>query len=393
VQGIQAPVNAITDFNRYGKSYVGNLISSPIPNIVKDASKSFDSKQRETNTILDYAKLGTPGLRNALVEKRDPLGNVMRQEPSGIGAFVDVFNSKTPANNAIISEFSRLNSTGNNVATGKISKSQTINGQKTDLTPSQLNEFEKQVGEKAQPLLTKLISSSGYQSLSDEDKASAIDNIMTSVRKQVRNTPGIKTVTLVSSTSTVTGSVFYDSEGKAVDVSKVTSMPSSTNYETVKKETEKWKVADDILKLDPTDQVEAFKQLGISKDDAEYYAVAKDTTEAKAAYIKDQVQGVKDFNEFAQKIAPLRKEINGEKILSNGVIDWMYDKDIITSSQKKQLKSLEYDNIKKVTRVSAKKGTVKKITVKKLGKFNLASKVKKVKRVKRIRTKRYKLKI
>lgn len=389
VQGIQAPVNAITDPSRYAKSYVGNTISSVVPNAVKDSSKAFDSKQRETNSIMDYTKLGIPGLRNTLVEKRDPLGNVMKQEPSGIGAFVDVFNSKTPTNSVIINEFSRLNSTGNNVAPGKIGKSQTIKGQKTDLTPSQLNEFEKQVGEKAQPLLTKLISSSGYQSLSDEDKASAIDNIMTSVRKQVRNTPGIKTVTPVS-TTTNTGSVFYDSEGKAVDVSRVTSMPSSTNYETVKKETEKWKVADDILKLDPTDQVEAFKQLGITKEDASYYTVAKDTTEAKAAYIKDQVQGVKDFNEFAQKIAPLRKEINGEKILSDGVIDWMYNNEIITSSQKKQLKSIEYDNIKKVAKVSAKKGIVKKVKKITLGKFNLAGKVK---RVKRIRTKTYKLKI
>jgi hypothetical protein len=187
--------------------------------------------------------------------------------------------------------------------------------------------------------------------------------------------------------------VYFDEKTgdvNTLDLSKVTSMPETTNYETVKKDKARWTLADDILKLDPTDQVEAFKQLGISKDDAEYYTVAKDATEAKAAYIKDQVQGVKNYDEFLQKVAPLTKEVNGQKILSSGVVDWMYNNDIITSAQKKQLKSLEFKGGKVGTKASTAKGKIKKITVKPLSKFNLAGKVKKVKR---IRTNQYKLKI
>lgn len=250
-----------------------------------------------------------------------------------------------------------------------------------------LREGQSPLGENQSKII---LESNDKQTLFDKIKARQLsDKQLTAVKDTLKSGN-------TKSAAVTTGKYVYfdDKTGdvNTLDLSKVSSMPSSTNYEQVKKETEKWKVADDILKLDHTDQVEAFKQLGISKDDAQYYIVAKDTVEAKAAYIKDQVQGVKNYDEFLQKVAPLTREVNGEKILSDGVVDWMYNNDIITSAQKKQLKALEYDNIKKVARVSAKKGSTKakKITVKKLGKFNLAGKVKKVKR---IRTKVYKLKI
>lgn len=187
VTGIQQPVNAITDPARYGKSYVGNQLASVMPNIVKDTSKAFDPNQREANTITDYAKMATPGLRNTLIEKRDALGNVMKQEPTGVGAFFDLFNSKTPVDNAVVNELSRLQKEGQSATPSKLTPNQTILKQKVKLTFDQLNQLEKGVGEALQPRLQALVTSPNYQQLDDEQKAQAIDKVVQTTRTQYKN--------------------------------------------------------------------------------------------------------------------------------------------------------------------------------------------------------------
>lgn len=187
LSGVQQPLNAITDPTRYGSSYFGNLGGSAVPNILKDAAKAADSQQRETNTIPDYFKLGIPGARNTLLPKRDVLGNVIPQEPTGIGAFVDLFNSKTPISNTVVDELARLNNEGFNATPSKLQKSQTINGVKMKLTPQELNNLEVRIGPPLTNALENLINSSAYQTKTDEEKAKAIDNLVVEVRKMVRS--------------------------------------------------------------------------------------------------------------------------------------------------------------------------------------------------------------
>ncbi len=192
VQGLQAPVNAITDPARYGKSYAGNLLASPIPNIVKDVSKATDPYQREMNTVTDYAKSGIPIARKSLVEKRNALGEIMPQEPTGVGALIDLFNSKTPVSNSVISELSRLNEVGQNAVPSKLDKDQTIKGVKRSLTPQELNILEMESGKKVNEALNNLIKSPKYQSQTDEEKKNSIDSVVNTIRKQVKATIDLK---------------------------------------------------------------------------------------------------------------------------------------------------------------------------------------------------------
>jgi len=192
VQGLQGPINAITDPNRYAKSYVGQLLSSPIPNIIKDVAKATDKSARESNTAFDYFKQGIPGEalglgRKSLVEKRDVLGNIIPQEPTGLNAFVDLFNSKTPVVNNVVSELSRLNSVGENATPSKLSSSQTILKQKVKLTFDELNKLEKGAGEAVTFALNELISDPNYQNLTDEEKSQSIDKVVTSTRTKYKN--------------------------------------------------------------------------------------------------------------------------------------------------------------------------------------------------------------
>lgn len=187
VTGIQQPVNAITDPGRYGKSYIGNSISSVIPNVIKDTAKAFDSTVREANSVMDYAKMGVPGLRNTLLEKRDALGNVMQQEPSGPAAYVDLFNSKTPISNPVVNELARLNTEGYGATPSKLTPEQTINKKKHTLTPEQLNVLEAGVGETLVPLLEELMATKAYQGMTDDKKQKTIDQLVTNVRSQYKD--------------------------------------------------------------------------------------------------------------------------------------------------------------------------------------------------------------
>lgn len=188
LSGVQGLTNAVSDPTRYAQSYLQSEASSFIPNIVKDTAKAFDKTSREINNIGDSIKSGIPGLRNTLTPKRDVLGNEVSQEPTGIGAYIDLFNSKTPISNTVVDELARLNNVGQNSAPSKLSKNQTIGKQKITLTPSQLDYLEQAVGEKLSGTLNTLFNSESYRSLSDEEKSKAISDLTSKIRKQVKNT-------------------------------------------------------------------------------------------------------------------------------------------------------------------------------------------------------------
>jgi hypothetical protein len=204
LSGVQQPLNALTDPARYGKSYVGNQTASLIPNIIKDTSKALDPYARENNSTLDYVKSGIPGLRNTLIPKRDVLGNVVKQEPTGLNAFFDLFNSKTPVSNKVVDELGRLYKAGDEAIPTKLNKNQTILKQKVTLTAQQLNSLEAGSGELVRQSLDKLISSPSYQSLDDEQKAKAIDNVVKQSRSVYKAQNGQE---IINSKDTKSGQV------------------------------------------------------------------------------------------------------------------------------------------------------------------------------------------
>jgi hypothetical protein len=197
LQGVQQPLAAITDPARYGQSYVNNQIGSVVPNIVKDTSKALDPYQREINGkgvegIKQSIQSGIPLARNKLLPKRDVLGNAIAQEPTGVGAYVDLFNSKTPIKNTVVDELARLNIVGQNATPSKLTNKQTVNGEKMMLTPQQLDTLEQQVGPQVTDALSRLVSSDSYKSLDDEQKAQAIDSVVAATRKKARGAANLE---------------------------------------------------------------------------------------------------------------------------------------------------------------------------------------------------------
>lgn len=186
--GVQGPINAITDPERYGQSYLRSQAGSFIPNFIKDIAKSQDSSQRQTNSVTDSLKYGTPGLRNTLLPKQDVMGDTLPNEQTGLAAFTDLFNSTTPRSSVVTDELKRLNDAGHSATPSKLQKSQTIKGEKMSLTPEQLVTLNSVTGQQAKVALTELFQSSDYQGLSDELKSKAASDLLSDIRKGVRGT-------------------------------------------------------------------------------------------------------------------------------------------------------------------------------------------------------------
>jgi len=182
LQGVQGPLQAINDSDRYAKSYVGRTLASVNPNIIKDVAKSGDNVEREANKLSDYFMQGIPGQRQKLVPKRTVFGDEIPQEPTGVGAFIDLFNSKTPIESAVLSEFERLSDAGLSSTPSKLSKTQRINKRDITLTPEQLDRFEKDTGEIIKPKLIALLNTPEYQQSSDDKKSKTIGNLISDVR-------------------------------------------------------------------------------------------------------------------------------------------------------------------------------------------------------------------
>ena len=187
LKGVQGPLNAISDPGRYGKHYFQGQAASVIPNIVKDAAKSQDLTSRQTNSVKEAMQAGIPFKRNELLPKQDALGNDIPQSPTGVKAFIDLFNSRKPNTQSnTINELARLNNAGFNAVPSKLKKEQTIGGEKMTLTPKQLNNLNAVGGSQITGDLAELFNTPEYKALSDGDKQEAVDDMISKTRKIVR---------------------------------------------------------------------------------------------------------------------------------------------------------------------------------------------------------------
>ncbi len=297
------------------------------------------------------------------VVKRDVLGNPMPQEPSGLGAFVDLFNSKTPIFNPLVNELARLNSVDQNSTPGKLTKNQTIQGQKMALTPTQLDNLETQVGPKVTQDLTNLVTSPGYQQLSDEDKANAIGSVVEQARKVVRtttnvNTPGDTTKNISTDTTPISnGYITKTDQGfKYSYVDTDTGSPKNISIDKQPAKTDKMAYAKwerdaydkaqtilNIKNLPDSEKTNLIKSIGLDPVDVEYYDLANQDNYLKTIWVKETLGNISDHGQFLQKLVELRqKSTNDKEVLSSGVIDDLVDDGTLTKEEGAYLKKVSW---------------------------------------------------
>jgi len=194
--------------------------------------------------------------------------------------------------------------------------------------------------------------------------------------------------------------VYTNENGNAVtiDLTKyddINKLPATNKYEAAVKEskqyTEASKIIDNNSLTDEQKQI-ALQRLGVDQADAAYYAVANDNTSLKTLFVLDAVSKIETPDQLANLLVEFRKQVNGQMIASNAVLDNLVDEGLITKEQAKDLKKYKTEQGKLTPIKKSSLGKVKvkkppKITVKRLS----APKVKLKKTViKTIKPKTYK---
>ncbi len=151
--------------------------------------------------------------------------------------------------------------------------------------------------------------------------------------------------------------VYIDDEGTThtLKPQEVIDLPSANNYEKAIKEKETWSLVNNLYDANVPDaqKQELYQQLGVTPEEADYYSVASQDNDIKTAYVTDELAKVPDDQKI-QALSTLRKTVNGQKILADGVIDNLYNEGVISSSDKKYLKAIkDYDTKTKTTKLKA----------------------------------------
>ena len=193
VQGLNSAINAVKDSQRYGESYANSLARGLVPNILRQTAVATDDKQRQVDNPLEAITSGIPGLSKTLDAKVDVYGReIENKQTLPLGQMWDALKiSNSRETNDVIDEVSRLHSVDPSnkdlqVTPPQAQSSVSVNGVNVKLTDNQKSQLQKDIGAAALEGMQQVINSSQYQSLSDEEKASALNKARENAQKQVR---------------------------------------------------------------------------------------------------------------------------------------------------------------------------------------------------------------
>lgn len=186
------------DPKRYGKEYLGRLVSGFIPRMVHDIAESTDSLDRKVTSdsgnivqngyeeITEQIKKGIPGLRQTLQPQVDVLGGV--RESEGIGKFINPIRSEKATVTEVSSEFRRLHDAGFRISPTRLGGS---NGYESISDSGNVN-LVNLTGTLIRNNMDTFLDSPKYQKMSDEEKVDLIDDMVKDVKNYTRAVTAIE---------------------------------------------------------------------------------------------------------------------------------------------------------------------------------------------------------
>lgn len=153
-------------------------------------------------------------------------------------------------------------------------------------------------------------------------------------------------------------------ESTSLALNKILEMPDGNNYERLTKRKEANTAVKQVLRstMPDTQKDTLLKQLGISREDAEYFVVGSDTAELRAAFLTDALQGV-PRDQYIETLAEYRRKVNGEQIATgtaSGSLGLLEKQGLITKAERQYLESIDFDEKTKKLVGTKKKGGGKK---------------------------------
>jgi len=182
-------------------------------------------------------------------------------------------------------------------------------------------------------------------------------NDITVIESKFENTPDLLTNDEIAT--------FYEA--------KITKPKSANRYEKAIYEKDIWSKASDINSRESLSQeqkdgaiTKLLSNIGVSKEDYDYYQVAKEDVDLKTLKVYDVYDQTKDYDEFMKYLVNGRKPVNGKILISDGVIDNLVDDGLIPYALGKDLKSIDLneDGSVKTGKIRAKSSKAKTDSIK-----------------------------
>ena len=130
---------------------------------------------------------------------------------------------------------------------------------------------------------------------------------------------------------------------------EIAAMPEDNKYNKAIKESKAYSHAQNILELpdkalSEKEKLSLIEKMGISKEDVEYYQVAKDNTNLKTLYVMDKVSKISDHGQLMDELIKFKKTVNNKEVLSDEVVNNLVDEGLISKAEAKALKALKLDD-------------------------------------------------
>lgn len=174
LKGISSTLDAISDPQRYGESFVGNYAGSLIPTGVATIGRAMDEKMRQTEGPIDVIQSRIPGMSETLLPKRDIWGREVEKSGTAATRALSPIPVSDVRPDKVDAEMVRLG------------LSPAMPGKKVrnvELTPKEYDKFTQVSGEKARQLVEGYMNRPDYPMIRDEIKKIVIDRMIEAGRR------------------------------------------------------------------------------------------------------------------------------------------------------------------------------------------------------------------
>lgn len=171
LKGLSGGIKALNEPEREAESFIKNLSNSLMPNIIDAFARAFDEDQRVVEGALDAFKSTIPGLRETLPAKTDVTGETMKNE-AGLGALINPLRSSDAKTTPLTQELRTLQDLKLGVMPTEATKK---TFKVRDLTSSEIRDLTNSSAKRTSDVWNRIIKSSGYRSLTPEQKRKALD--------------------------------------------------------------------------------------------------------------------------------------------------------------------------------------------------------------------------
>lgn len=194
MRGLSDFVNAASNYDRYGETYIQRMAGSLVPNIIASGARASDATMRKVDNIRDVYQSRIPGLSQHLHARRDIWGKEIDRAGNFWTRFVSPVQYSAVKGDKVDRELVDIGadigipSEKLSLTKKELSKNDFGDDVKNiRLTGDEYEAFQIKVGKATRDKVIREMKKGSYKRKSDQDKVNKIKSIFTAERTKHRN--------------------------------------------------------------------------------------------------------------------------------------------------------------------------------------------------------------